>query len=162
MNRFETLKTEHVGKRFVRLFDRTWMVCDFIGEIAQSDVGKRVYLSKDLVLQVENDEQRDRRNAAEPAVSTSSPLRDASETLGFMLNPSYQLAPSKRNAIMVARQALDILASLEESLNLHEPVKLEKLASGWIATRDYRTHQGVSLPDALGQLCQTLVMECSE
>lgn len=49
-----------VGKSHHRIAGRTWPVSGWIGSVLPGDVGKRVYLSDD-VLQVENDEQRDER-----------------------------------------------------------------------------------------------------
>lgn len=51
---------EMIGKQIVKFGNRSFLVCDFMGQIYNHDVGKRVYLNHG-VLQVENDEQRDRR-----------------------------------------------------------------------------------------------------
>jgi hypothetical protein len=62
---FIEITTEHVGKATVRAFGRVWPCSSFIGQILPQDVGKRVYLVGDIV-QVENDEQRAERLAANP------------------------------------------------------------------------------------------------
>jgi hypothetical protein len=56
------LDQSHVGKPWIRAFGRTWLCSDFIGRVLPQDVGKRVYLVGDI-LQVENNEQRDKRLA---------------------------------------------------------------------------------------------------
>lgn len=62
-----TIEEADVGKASHKIAGRTWRVSDWIGSILPSDVGKRVYLvtfgdaASDAFLQVENDEQRDRR-----------------------------------------------------------------------------------------------------
>lgn len=63
---FVTLGPEHVGKPILRVFGRTFMVSNFMGQIMERDIGKRVYLRETEdgshgILQVENDAQRDRR-----------------------------------------------------------------------------------------------------
>ena len=56
------IRQEDVGKRSLSLFGRGWSVADFMGRILPGDVGKRIFLVGDI-LQVENDEQRDKRRA---------------------------------------------------------------------------------------------------
>ncbi|MCP4900091.1 MAG: hypothetical protein GY906_24235 [bacterium] len=49
-----------VGQPNFNAFGRVWRVTDFMGHIADYDVGKRVYETSDI-LQVESNEQRDAR-----------------------------------------------------------------------------------------------------
>ena len=70
----------------------------------------------------------------------------------------------RRSALARAKQALDILATLEDGLLLFEPVTVSKRTGPvegnvWDATRGSITHRGGSLADALGQLCQVLASE---
>lgn len=79
--RFYTLRPSDVGKTTLAAFGRTWLVVNFMGHIGPHDVGKRVYCVADpgsqtgpgaspvprYLLQVENDEQRDRRTGGETA-----------------------------------------------------------------------------------------------
>jgi hypothetical protein len=62
MTKFYELTKADVGKSQHRIFGRVWRVSDWIGRVLPHDVGKRVYLSGDI-LQVENDEQRAKRLA---------------------------------------------------------------------------------------------------
>ena len=63
-------------------------------------------------------------------------------------------------AILRAKQALDIIGALEADLGLQERVTISRQKNNeWAVTRGHRTHLGDSLADALGQLCQTLIME---
>ena len=57
---------EDVGRAFINMLGRSWLVQNFMGIILPGDVGKRIYYvpCKDGyggVLQVENDDQRDAR-----------------------------------------------------------------------------------------------------
>jgi hypothetical protein len=64
--------------------------------------------------------------------------------------------------LTLAKQALDILVTLEERLHLREPVTIEKLSmlnDVWTTKRGERTHIGSDLADSLGQLCQVLEMD---
>ena len=54
-----------VGKPTFRAFGHVWLCSGFIGRILPKDVGKRVYKVGDIV-QVENDEQRDKRVREQP------------------------------------------------------------------------------------------------
>jgi hypothetical protein len=63
-----TLTTDDVGKTVLHAFGSAWKVEDFMGRILAGDVGKRVFRrpvdgAPGAVLQVENDQQRDRRLA---------------------------------------------------------------------------------------------------
>lgn len=58
------IQASDVGQARIRAFGRAWQTTDFIGRVLSGDVGKRVYLVGDI-LQVENDEQRDRRLAGQ-------------------------------------------------------------------------------------------------
>ncbi len=58
------IEAQHVGKALFEAFGRKWPVSGFIGKIMRNDIGKRVYLTGDI-LQVENDEQRAKRKASE-------------------------------------------------------------------------------------------------
>jgi hypothetical protein len=60
MRQFYELTAADVGKATIRAFGRIWWVTDFIGRVLPQDVGKRV-VQVSGILQVENDEQRDRR-----------------------------------------------------------------------------------------------------
>lgn len=60
MKLFYTLTQKDVGRPFLKIFGHIWPVSDFIGRIFAKDVGKRVYLVGDI-LQVENEEQREKR-----------------------------------------------------------------------------------------------------
>lgn len=57
---YYVIRSTDVGKALIRAFGRSWSTASFIGRIMRQDVGKLVYES-DGVLQVENNEQRDRR-----------------------------------------------------------------------------------------------------
>ena len=72
MQRFRDITQDDVGRSVFRAFGTTWQTSSFIGRITSLDVGKRVYLSGDIV-QVENDEQFAQRKAAAPAITTSKP-----------------------------------------------------------------------------------------
>ena len=54
------LKASDIGQHTIRAFGRTWLTQNFMGQVLPGDVGKRVYQFNDI-LQVENDEQRERR-----------------------------------------------------------------------------------------------------
>lgn len=54
-NEYREIAVSDIGKAIFEAFGRKWSV-DFIGQITQQDVGKRVYLHGD-VLQVENQDQ---------------------------------------------------------------------------------------------------------
>lgn len=69
---FVAIEPANVGKATFHAFGRAWPVSGFIGRIMAQDVGKRVYLI-DGILQVENNEQRQRRVE-----------REATETLRAM------------------------------------------------------------------------------
>ncbi len=60
MREYRSITTEDVGKSLFKAFGRTWSTSGFIGRILSGDVGKHVYLVENN-LQVESDEQRDRR-----------------------------------------------------------------------------------------------------
>lgn len=62
--RYYTLTTDDVEQPILRCFGRPWLVHNFMGRVLTGDVGKRVYLSGDI-LQVENDEQRDSRTGGD-------------------------------------------------------------------------------------------------
>lgn len=95
--------------------------------------------------------------------------REASATIEHMLDMDEharklgaiadRLVPSKRDALVVAKQALDILATLEENINLNDTVQIENREFEWRATRAQRTWCGSDPTDALGQMCTTLELE---
>lgn len=94
-------------------------------------------------------------------------LREASETIGALEEIDRRLDRGRfnareRNALIRAKQALDILATLEEELHLNEPVTIEGRWADWRATRNHRTHLGDDVVDALGQLTMTLSHERAE
>lgn len=60
---FYTISRFDIGRPTIRAFGRVWRTSGFIGRILPRDVGKRVYMLRDDV-QVENDEQFNRRRAA--------------------------------------------------------------------------------------------------
>lgn len=60
MRPYHTISTEDVGQPWLKIFGQLWIVSEFMGRILPGDVGKRIYLVG-RILQVENDEQRDRR-----------------------------------------------------------------------------------------------------
>lgn len=62
MKPYYELTEGDVGKPWVKAFGRIWWCPAFIGKVLPLDVGKRVY-EVDGVLQVENDEQRAKREA---------------------------------------------------------------------------------------------------
>lgn len=62
-------------------------------------------------------------------------------------------------ALIIAKQAIDILATLENDLNMNEPVQIENHELEWRVTRGHRTHLGSDATDALGQMCATLALE---
>ena len=57
-----TITEADVERWRIRAFGKVWYVVYFMGRILPSDVGKRVYQRGDI-LQVENDAQRDAREA---------------------------------------------------------------------------------------------------
>ena len=59
-----TLTIEDVDKPHLKAFGRVWPVSGFLGRILPNDVGKHVYL-RGGILQIENDEQRKARVAAD-------------------------------------------------------------------------------------------------
>jgi hypothetical protein len=59
--KFREITRDDVNKALFRAFGRDWSVSGFIGRILPQDVGKRVYLVRADVVQVENDEQRAKR-----------------------------------------------------------------------------------------------------
>lgn len=61
-------------------------------------------------------------------------------------------------ALIMAKQALDILATLEERIGFRDLV-IEHRPADWCVTLGTNTHLGSDLTDALGQLCQTLALE---
>lgn len=63
---FYTIQASDMGERFLKCLGNVWPVSDFIGRIQPRDVGKRVYRRGDI-LQVENDEQLQRRLAGSEA-----------------------------------------------------------------------------------------------
>lgn len=58
------LRESDIDQPHIRAFGRAWRADSFIGRVLPGDVGKRVYRRGDIV-QVENDEQRDKRLARE-------------------------------------------------------------------------------------------------
>jgi hypothetical protein len=60
-----TIERRHVGKNRLEFGRRSVSVHSAIGQVQPIDVGKRVYMSGWFVIQVENNEQRDRRLARE-------------------------------------------------------------------------------------------------
>lgn len=58
-----TISRFDIGRPTIRAFGKVWLTQNFIGRILPRDVGKKVYLRGDI-LQVENDEQFNRRRAA--------------------------------------------------------------------------------------------------
>ncbi len=58
---FYTLKAEDVGARTIRAFGRVWPVVDIMGRVLEIDIGKRAYLNLSGFVQVENGDQRDKR-----------------------------------------------------------------------------------------------------
>ena len=61
MNReYRIIQKLDVGRSTIKAFGRNWPVVNFMGDIQPNDVGKRIYLVGDI-LQVENNEQRDKR-----------------------------------------------------------------------------------------------------
>ncbi len=62
MGLFYTIAEGDIGKPTISAFGKTWTVTDWIGRILPLDVGKRVYMrGHPPILQVENNEQRDKR-----------------------------------------------------------------------------------------------------
>ncbi len=156
------LTADHVGKALIHAFDRNWSVSSFIGRVLPGDVGKRVYLVSRDTLQAESHEQFHRRLLATPK---RSPLREASAIIERLQHHQHGDDGAVR-ALIAAKQALDILATLEDGLHLREPVTLSRTETvegpRWKAERGPFIHQGVSLVDALGQLCQVLAAESGE
>jgi hypothetical protein len=58
-----TISRFDIGRPTIRAFGKVWLTQNFIGRILPRDVGKKVCLRGDI-LQVENDEQFNRRSAA--------------------------------------------------------------------------------------------------
>jgi hypothetical protein len=85
--------------------------------------------------------------------------REASEMLQRMIDEPAVRGSRYEQGLVLAKQALDILVTLDENLRLNEPITIENRSFDWRVTRDYRTHLGSDPADALGQLCQTLESE---
>jgi hypothetical protein len=60
MREYYTITPEDVNKRFLRIFNKGWLLSDLCGYIQLIDVGKRIYLINGI-LQMENQEQFTRR-----------------------------------------------------------------------------------------------------
>ena len=84
--------------------------------------------------------------------------RQASAAIGELLD---DVDNTKRtlDALIVAKQAFDILATLEENINLNEAVTIENREFEWRVTRAQRTWLGSDPIDAFGQMCTTLEFE---
>lgn len=98
-------------------------------------------------------------------------LGEAADVIGAMLDAEMHGRPAPPNgrngeALVRAKQALDILDILQRGLRPHETVQIKYSHRGnetvWAAERDYRTHLGSDLVDSFAQLCQTLSSERSE
>ena len=55
-----TIKSTDLNMPTIKAFGKVWLTSSFIGRILQQDIGKRVYLVRDI-LQVESAEQYNRR-----------------------------------------------------------------------------------------------------
>jgi hypothetical protein len=68
-DRYYELTEADVGRAMIHAFGKTWAVRDFMGTITHGDVGKRMYRvlchGGDVIVQVENNKQRDARLDAE-------------------------------------------------------------------------------------------------
>ncbi len=84
---------------------------------------------------------------------------EASEMLQRMMSEPIVRGSRFEQGLSLAKQALDIMVTLDERLHLKEPVTIENLATECRVTLGQRTHVGSDVADALGQLCQTLAME---
>lgn len=60
MKQFYEISAPDVGHATIRFQGQVWQVSNFMGRILKQDIGKRIFRRGDI-LQVENDEQRDRR-----------------------------------------------------------------------------------------------------
>ncbi len=78
---YYTITEADVGQHAICCFGKFWPVEEFLGRVLPHDVGKRVYLRGEIV-QVENNEQRDRRqdrpkcecaNSGRPKTEVSGP-----------------------------------------------------------------------------------------
>lgn len=63
MNKYYEITNADIGKPSIKAFGSSWMVANVWGRTLPQDVGKRVYLRGDII-QIENDEQRKRRQFA--------------------------------------------------------------------------------------------------
>ena len=54
------IKKSDIGKPTIKAFGFVWPVVNFIGRVLKTDVGKRVF-KRGEILQVESNDQRDRR-----------------------------------------------------------------------------------------------------
>lgn len=82
----------------------------------------------------------------------------ASEILEFEISDT-RIDTAKWQALIEAKQALDILATLERTLDEGESIEITNRTWSWDVKRGHRIHQGSSITDALAQLCQTLMIE---
>lgn len=101
------LTPEHVGKTFIQAFGRGWAVSSFMGRILPTDVGKRVYLSGDI-LQVENDEQRARRLAEAPLLSAAAKNWQAAGNRRVENTPEVYQTRLERAAQHILKQAAEL------------------------------------------------------
>ena len=60
MRPYYTITEQDINKRFLKVFGKTWSLSDLCGHIMSIDVGKRIYLVKNI-LQIENQEQFENR-----------------------------------------------------------------------------------------------------
>ena len=71
MNPHYTIRAQDVGRMSITAFGQSWLTVNFIGRILPGDVGKRIYKAMDasggFYLQVENDQQRARREGVKNA-----------------------------------------------------------------------------------------------
>lgn len=72
MSTYYELTVADVGRATIRAFGRVWPTSGFIGRVLPGDVGKRVYQCGDI-LQVENNEQRDKRLTSKTDSATPRP-----------------------------------------------------------------------------------------
>ena len=69
---FREITPEDVGRSVFSAFGRQWRVSEFIGQIFDVDVGKRVYRASEHVVSVENAEQFKARMAAKARTDSNT------------------------------------------------------------------------------------------
>lgn len=142
--KYYELKPSDVGKPFLTAFGETWNVTDFMGRIIPQDVGKRVYV-RGSVLQVENNEQRDKREAAQQEFARHGGQHSPDHDVDY--GTLKQHAGRLSAALIETRNQADKLAEFAQRLVnavsdlLNEPRTLEIEHYAETALQDFAEYQ---------------------